>query len=132
MSRNGQKPKKVLYIEDNESVQFIVAKMLDLSGYLVTCANNGKVGVEKAKSWQPDVIITDVRMPVMDGPTAIRALRSDPLTQHIPICVLSAWGDAKTRNVCAEAGADKFLSKPVDIKQVIRAIEALSQSPQSD
>ncbi len=109
---------RVLYVEDEKEVQFPIAQMLELLGYDVACANNGKAGVEKAESWNPDIILMDVRMPVMDGPEAIRILRSNPATENIPVFVLSAYTDAKTRASCEEAGANGFFSKPLDIDRV--------------
>jgi CheY-like chemotaxis protein len=92
-------------------------------GYEVRCADNGKQGVEAAERWKPDIILMDLRMPVMDGPTAIRTLRSNPDTSTIPIFVLSAYSDAKTRAACQQIGADRFFSKPIDIEKVDAAIK---------
>jgi len=99
---------RVLYIEDDKNLQFSIAQMLRILGYEVTCADNGREGVEKAVSWKPDVILTDVRMPFMNGDEVIRVLRGKPDMAKTPIFVLSAYTDAKTRTSCKEAGADKF------------------------
>jgi CheY-like chemotaxis protein len=114
---------RILYVEDEKSIREVVAQMLELYGYEVACANNGKLGVEKAQSWLPDIILMDVRMPVMDGPEAIRVLRSKPNTADIPIFVLSAYTDTKTRDLCKQVGADRFFAKPFDIEKIISAIQ---------
>ncbi len=116
-------PVRVLYVEDEKDLQLAVSQMLDLLGYEVAYVGNGKAGVEKAESWKPDIILMDVRMPVMDGPEAIRVLRSKPDTQKIPIFVLSAYTDSKTRLSCKDAGADGFFPKPLDIEKIDTVIK---------
>jgi CheY-like chemotaxis protein len=114
---------RVLFVEDDKDVQVPISQILELLGYEVACADNGQAGVDKAENWRPDVILMDVRMPVMDGPEAIRALRSKSDTESIPVFVLSAFTDAKTRASCKEAGADGFFAKPLDIDKVHAAIK---------
>jgi CheY-like chemotaxis protein len=109
---------RVLYVEDDKVLQLSLAQMLQIMGYEVTCADNGKQGVEKAESWLPDIILMDVRMPVMNGDQAIRVLRSKTTTAQIPIFVLSAYTDAKTRDMCKQVGANKFFTKPPDVRKI--------------
>ena len=125
MSQNGTGSIRVLYVEDDKSLQLTISQMLTLLGYEVMCADNGKQGVEKAESWGPDVILMDVRMPLMNGDEAIRVLRQKPNTATIPIFVLSAYTDAKTRNSCHKAGADRFFTKPADMRKVDNAIKEI-------
>ena len=114
---------RVLYVEDEKDIRVPISQILTLLGYEVRCADNGQQGVEAAERWKPDIILMDLRMPVMDGPTAIRALRSNPDTSTIPIFVLSAYNDAKTRAECKQMGVDKFFSKPLDLEKVGAAIK---------
>ncbi len=123
MTHNGSVPIKVLIIEDGPNIRQFIAEMLLLLGYETACANNGKEGIEKAKSWQPDIVLTDLRMPVMDGSEAIRYLRSDLAPAHITIFVLSAWADADTRKQCAILGVDRFFTKPLNILKIHSAIQ---------
>jgi len=89
---------KVLYVEDHEGQRDIMTQMLELYGYNVAFASDGEEGIKKAREWQPDVILMDIRMPgPIDGLVAIRYLRDDPDTADIPIIVISAWGSAKQR-----------------------------------
>jgi len=125
MARNGTNPIRVLYVEDDKSLQVTISHMLRALGYVVECAENGKVGIAKATSWQPDLILMDIRLPLINGDEAIRLLRQDPETAKIPIFVLSAYTDAKTRNTCREAGADKFFTKPPDVRKVDAAIKKI-------
>jgi CheY-like chemotaxis protein len=117
---------RVLYIEDDKNLQLSISQMLQFLGYEVICADNGQDGVEKAESWKPDVILTDVRMPFMNGDEVIRVLRGKAETAHTPIFVLSAYTDAKTRSLCLSAGADKFFAKPPDIFKIDADIKALT------
>ncbi len=109
---------RVLYVEDDKVLQLSLTQMLQILGYEVTCADNGKQGVEKAESWLPDIILMDMRMPVMNGDQAIRILRGKTATARIPIFVLSAYTDAKTRDTCKQVGADKFFTKPPDVRKI--------------
>jgi sigma-B regulation protein RsbU (phosphoserine phosphatase) len=118
MSSSPTNSIRVLYVEDDKTLQLFMSQMLEIMGYEIVCADNGKQGVEKAESWQPDIILMDMRMPVMSGDQAIRLLRSKPATANIPIFVLSAFTDAKTRNLCKQVGADKFFTKPPDVYKI--------------
>ena len=123
MAERVVKTPRVLYVEDEKDIQIPISQMLRFLGYDVECADNGQLGVEKAENWKPDVILMDVRMPVMDGPEAIRILRSRPDTEGTPIFVLSAYTDSKTRITCKQAGADAFFPKPIDIEKIDAAIK---------
>jgi two-component system, cell cycle response regulator DivK len=118
MTSNSANSIRVLYVEDDKTLQSSLSQMLQILGYEVTCADNGKQGVEKAENWLPDIILMDMRMPVMSGDQAIQVLRSKPTTANIPIFVLSAFTDAKTRELCKQVGADKFFTKPPDIRKI--------------
>jgi CheY-like chemotaxis protein len=113
----------VLYVEDDKDIRFPISQILTLLGYEAMCANNGQQGIEAAESWKPDIILMDLGMPVMDGPTAIRTLRRNPDTSNIPIFVLPAYSDAKTRDLCEQIGVDRFMSKPIDVDKVDAAIK---------
>jgi CheY-like chemotaxis protein len=131
---NGEpigRPIRIVYVED-EDIRFPISQMLTILGYEVMCADDGQQGLEAVDSWKPDIILMDLRMPVMDGPTAIRILRSNPDTSDIPIFVLSAYKDAKTRDICKQIGVDRFLSKPIDIQKVDAAIKEILKRQNQD
>ena len=117
------RPIRIVYVEDEKDIRLPLSQILTMLGYEVMCADNGQQGVEAAESWNPDIILMDLRMPVMDGPTAIRTLRSNPDTSDIPIFVLSAYSDAETRDECKQIGVDRFMSKPIDVEKVDAAIK---------
>ena len=129
MTGNGSAPIRVLYVEDDKSLQLTISQMLKILGYVVVCADNGQSGLETAVSWQPDIILMDIRMPVMSGDEAVRLLRARPDTAQIPIFVMSAYSDAKTRDLCKKVGATRFFTKPIDVRKVDVAIkEALDRA----
>lgn len=113
---------KILYIEDHPAQRDIMAQMLELSGYEVAVAADGIDGVERARSWSPDLILMDLRMPRMDGFEAIRELRKDPTTAGIPIIAISAWASAKHKERAMEAGANDHFTKPVELPRLLETI----------
>jgi CheY-like chemotaxis protein len=114
---------RVLYVEDAQVIRDTISRLLELNGYNVAYAKNGEEGVKKALSWQPDVILMDLRMPVMDGFNAINELKLNPFTKRIPVFVISAWSSKKERTQAKIAGADGFFVKPPDLNKLIEAIE---------
>jgi CheY-like chemotaxis protein len=114
---------KILYIEDHPAQRDIMAQMLELSGYEVAVASDGIEGVEQAHSWNPDLILMDLRMPRMDGFDAIRELRKGPDTADIPIIAISAWASAKHKDRAMEAGANEHFTKPVDLPRLLETIK---------
>jgi len=113
---------KILYVEDHPAQRDIMAQMLELSGYEVAVASDGIEGVEQAQSWNPDLILMDLRMPRMDGFDAIRELRKGPDTADIPIIAISAWASAKHKERAMEAGANEHFTKPVDLSRLLETI----------
>jgi CheY-like chemotaxis protein len=114
---------KVLYVEDAAVIRDTIARLLEISGYEVAYAKNGEEGVDMTLSWKPDVVLMDLRMPVMDGFKAINQIRTNPQTSHIPIFVVSAWSSKKERTQAKLEGADEFFVKPPDLNKLIESIE---------
>jgi CheY-like chemotaxis protein len=120
---------KILYVEDHPAQRDIMAQMLELSGYQVAVACDGVEGVEQARSWEPDLILIDLRMPRMDGFEAIEVLRGDPKTADIPIIAISAWASAKHKERALQAGANEHFTKPVDLSRLIDTINSYLSHP---
>ncbi|MCB9275789.1 MAG: response regulator [Lewinellaceae bacterium] len=121
----GHKP-LLLLIEDNPSVSIYLSQHLQKEYHLLT-ATDGAHGLELAQKQTPDIIISDVMMPEMDGYELCRQLRKDPATSHIPAILLTASAglDAKVQGL--QAGADDFLSKPVHLRELsVRLANLLS------
>jgi CheY-like chemotaxis protein len=114
---------KVLYIEGHSDLRDVIAQLLDLeSDYQIDVAGDGREGIEKVKSWQPDLILMGLRLPVLDGYEAIRLIRSDPATSDIPIIVISAWSSATHKQRALALGANEHLTPPVETERLLRRI----------
>ena len=120
---DNSKPTRILYVEDAEVIRDTIARLLEVYGYKVAYARNGKEGVEMAQQWKPDLVLMDLRMPIMDGYKAINEIKFNPQTRHIPIFVVSAWSSKKERDQARLAGADEFFVKPPDLNRLIEAID---------
>jgi PAS domain S-box-containing protein len=118
------KPKTILLVEDTESVVMLVRDYLELSGYKVEVARDGVMGVSKATTSQPDLILMDVQMPGMDGLEATRRIRQEPTLRNTPIIALTALAMANDRERCLEAGMNDYVSKPVNLRQLIKTIQS--------
>lgn len=116
--------KKVLFIEDDTVVRENTAELLELAGYHVVTAGNGKTGVSIAKKELPDIVICDIMMPEMDGYGVLQNLSQDPATQHIPFIFLSAKTEHRDIRKGMDLGADDYLTKPFEEEELINAIES--------
>jgi DNA-binding NarL/FixJ family response regulator len=116
--------KKILIIEDQAPMRRNIALLLEMEGYEVFSAENGKVGVALALKHKPDVIICDVMMPEMDGHGVVQALRAEKETATVPFIFLTAKGDRTDVRIGMNFGADDYLTKPVIRDDLIAAIDA--------
>jgi CheY-like chemotaxis protein len=105
--------KRVLVVEDHLETRDIITRWLELFGYEVIIANDGQEGLESARSEYPDLIVTDIRMPYIDGVEMIKHLRSLPECGNVPILVITAYGMDYAKEAI-EAGANRALAKPID------------------
>lgn len=115
---------RALVVEDNVDVAKYIGRELG-TNYSVVYAMDGQQGVEKAREFVPDVIITDLMMPVMDGLELCRQIRADELTNHIPIIVVTAKVSVVDRMKGMEAGADAYLSKPFSSEELLVVVKRL-------
>lgn len=113
----------ILIIEDNQDVLENTTELLELAGYKVEGAVNGKEGVKKAKESLPDLIICDIMMPEMDGYDVLYYLSIDPKTSTIPFIFLTAKSDAHDFRKGMELGADDYLTKPFEEMDLIKSVE---------
>jgi len=116
--------KKVLIIEDNDDIRENVIEILELAGYQVFSANNGKAGVDMAFQNMPDIILCDIMMPEMDGYGVLYMLSKRPETIAIPFIFLTAKAEHFDRRKGMEMGADDYLTKPFDDMELLNAIES--------
>lgn len=117
--------KKILYVEDNDDNIYMLKPRLERKGYEVLIAEDGKEGIYLANNKNPDLIIMDLQLPVLDGWEATRHLKKDPNTKHIPIIALSALALEEDRSRAIDAGCDDFDSKPVDFDSLMKKIYSL-------
>lgn len=122
----GQSP-LILLVEDNEANIITTMSYLEAKLYRVLLAKNGQDAIAIAKAHQPDIILMDIQMPVMDGIEATKQIRLDPNLANIPIIAMTALAMAGDRDRCLAAGATEYLSKPVKLKQLVIMIQALLQ-----
>jgi len=121
--------KQVLLVEDNTELRTYIAKTLRLH-FTVLEAGNGKEGLNKAKEHLPDLIISDVMMPEMDGFTFCEKLKTEPLTAHIPVVLLTARAEKGDKINGLETGADDYLIKPFDFDELLIRAKSLIQQRQ--
>lgn len=115
---------RILVIEDDAAIRATLIDILELNQFLVSSAVNGLDGLDAAQREHPDVILTDVAMPGLDGFGLIKALKADERTQAIPIIVISASVEPERMRHAMNLGAEDFLFKPFTEDQVVRSIRA--------
>jgi two-component system, cell cycle response regulator DivK len=116
---------KILYVEDNDDNIYMLNARLTRAGHTVVVATDGAQGVAMAGSEQPDLILLDLSLPVLDGWEAARRIKAAPETSRIPIIALTAHAMSGDEEKARAAGCDDFDTKPVDIKRLIGKIAAL-------
>lgn len=115
--------RRVLIIEDNQDIRESTAEILELAGYIVFTANNGRQGVELAQSRLPDIILCDIMMPELDGYGVLYLLNKNKETAHIPFIFLTAKSERADMRKGMEMGADDYLTKPFGDLELLNAIE---------
>jgi CheY-like chemotaxis protein len=116
---------RLLYVEDNEMNRDMLSRRLQRRGFEVLIASNGEQGVAMAAAEQPDLILMDMSLPVLDGWQATRRLKAALDTRRIPIIGLTAHAMATDRDKCLEAGCDDYDTKPVELGRLLEKIERL-------
>jgi CheY-like chemotaxis protein len=117
-------PSRVLIVDDNENNRAILAARLGAQGYLTSEACDGAEALEAVRRDAPDLVLLDVSMPRMDGLEACRRLRSDPSVGFVPIILVTARADSKDVVAGLEAGADEYLTKPVDQQALVARVRS--------
>ncbi|MCD6136906.1 response regulator [Candidatus Bipolaricaulota bacterium] len=105
----------ILIADDDKKSIKLLRDVLQASGYSVAVARDGRETVALAQEQKPDLILMDIRMPVMDGIAAMKELRADPNTDRIPIIAITAHAMRGDKESFIQQGFDDFLAKPVDI-----------------
>ncbi len=113
---------KILLVEDNEFNRDMLSRRLIKNGFDITVAVDGVESVYLAKSVQPDLILMDMSLPVMDGWEATLRIKDDPVTRHIPVIALTAHAMGQDRQKALEAGCDEYDTKPIELSRLLSKI----------
>jgi CheY-like chemotaxis protein len=116
---------KILIVEDNEMNRDMLSRRLIRRGYQIVMAVDGAEGIAAANSENPDLILMDMSLPVVDGWEATRRLKAEPLTRAIPIIGLTAHAMTGDRDKAIAAGCDDYDTKPVELPRLLQKIETL-------
>src|SRR5687767_6106564 len=118
---------RILVVDDIDSNVRLLEAKLSAEYYEVLTASDGPTALAIAASESPDVVLLDVMMPGMDGFQVCRRLKDDPLTRHIPVVLVTALDGREDRIQGLEAGADEFLTKPIDDVMLLARVRSLTR-----
>ena len=117
--------KRILLVDDNEMNREMLSRRLSRRGFEVVTATNGQASIEIATSQQPDLILMDLGLPVVDGWEATRRLKANPATRQIPVLALTAHAMDGEREKSLANGCDEFDTKPINIDRLMLKIWSL-------
>ena len=117
------KSHRILLVEDDEVLRALLAQNLEYEGLSFMVASHGQEGLEMARRDPPDLIITDIEMPVLDGFALLPALWADDRLRTIPVIVLSVMVEKEQKQRARDLGATAFINKPCTIKEIMEAIK---------
>lgn len=127
---------KILLIEDDPLIYRLYQKLFTLEGFEIELAENGQLGIEKLKSFHPDIILLDIMMPNMNGLEVMTQLKSEEKTKNIPVVVLTNIADMRITNMALTKGAAMFIIKsqtePADVIASVKGVLAKSDQQQTD
>jgi CheY-like chemotaxis protein len=119
--------KTVLVVEDYDDSRFMLGRLLEMSGYRVLEAADGREGVRVAESECPDVVLMDLQMPVLDGFTATSLIRRIESICNVPVIAISAQSTEEFISAAALVGCDRFVPKPVEFDQLLEVIRECTE-----
>jgi CheY-like chemotaxis protein len=123
---------KLLLVEDNEDNRDMLLRRLQRKGYEVIVAADGAEGVAKVQNEQPDLVLMDMSLPILDGWEAARRIKAQPDVRHIPVIALTAHAMSGDREKALDAGCDDYDTKPIEMPRLLGKIEALLQRKQEN
>ena len=118
---------RILLIEDNHNLREEILNVLELEGYEVVTAENGRIGVERLPEANPDLVLCDLMMPDMDGYETLKAIRGNPATALLPVIVLTARDDDQCQSKALELGATGYVTKPFKIPDLVAAVQGATK-----
>ena len=114
---------KILLVEDHQEIWDFLSRRLKRRGHDVVVAEDGQVGLDKARSEAPDLLLLDMNLPVMDGWTVAQTLKGDEATKALPIIALTAHAMSGDKEKAMAAGCDDYHAKPIDFSQLMNQID---------
>ena len=115
---------RILIVDDEADLVSVLRFGLEVEGFEVISAGDGEEGLRRAREDQPDLLVLDLMLPKLDGYKVCRALKFDERYKAMPILILSARSGEQDRRLALDMGADAFISKPYDIKDLVAKIRA--------
>lgn len=122
---------RVLVVDDNVDAAKSLGMLLELAGQEVSIAHDGHDGIQKARHFQPELVLLDIGMPGMDGYEVCRRLRQDALTRDSTLIAVTGWGLDEDRQRALQEGFDRHLVKPVQLNTLVQLLEELDEKFQS-
>ena len=120
---------RILVVEDQDSIRRMIEALIQARGYTVTAVSSGVKALDVAMTDPPDLVLLDLMLPGQyDGFDVCRRLRSDPVTRHVPVVIITAMDDDSTRTKAKQAGANAFYTKPFSPIALLKEIERLKAS----
>ncbi len=129
---NTGRPTRVLIVDDERQNRELLGIMLAPEGFAVLTAANGMDALALVAREPPDIVLLDVMMPGLDGYQVVAALKGAAATRHIPVILLTGLDDHQARTLGRTAGADDFLSRPVDRDELCARVRTLAGKPGGD
>ncbi len=114
---------KILIVEDDKPNCDMLERLLTIHGYEVNTASDGARALAMARSQQPNLIIMDMGLPILNGWQATYRLKSSPVTQHIPVIALTAYALTEDRTRCLAVGCDDYDVKPIDMPRLLAKLQ---------
>ncbi len=122
---------KVLVVDDSDDTREMMAKLLELESFVAITAEDGRKGFDRAKAERPDIIITDINMPNINGIEMIKMLRNDSEFSKVPIMAITAYGHSVAAEAI-EAGANRASTKPIEFESLLNGIRQLLSESKAD
>jgi two-component system, cell cycle response regulator DivK len=122
----------LLLVEDDANIRDMLSRRLQREGYQVIAAVNGAEAIMRARAEQPDLILMDIGLPLLNGFQATAKLKATPDTRSIPIIALTAFAAISDRQKCLAAGCDEYESKPIAFDRLVSKIQAFLDQPDGD
>jgi len=121
---------RLLLVDDTAMMRKMIAANLQQEGYEVQTACDGHEGLEKAREWSPELIVTDFEMPGLDGPGLCQALKADGDLRAIPVIMLTSLGATESKVLGLDSGADDYVAKPFHSEELLARVRALLRRTQ--